>query len=126
MDRVVWEYVQFQDFLRKSGASPRLSAMGYISEPDAKVVAAPSGQYFTTEPEHIKAILATQFDSYEKGKSFSVFWRPRPGLALMGSWLSDISFLSYLGPEFNLAMESILGVGVFNSDGMFLYQPKGI
>ncbi len=24
-------------------------------------------QYFTTEPEYIKAILATKFDSFEKG-----------------------------------------------------------
>ncbi|KII89790.1 hypothetical protein PLICRDRAFT_565689 [Plicaturopsis crispa FD-325 SS-3] len=42
---------------------------------------------FTTEPEHIKAILATQFDVFDKGHIFS-------------------SVLS-----------SVLGTGVFNSDG---------
>ncbi|KAI0823758.1 cytochrome P450 [Trametes gibbosa] len=42
---------------------------------------------FTTEPEHIKAILATDFGSYEKG------------------------------PSFRLQMKSLLGDGVFNADG---------
>ncbi|KAI0374100.1 cytochrome P450 [Pilatotrama ljubarskyi] len=42
---------------------------------------------FTTEPEHIKAILATDFPSYEKG------------------------------PSFRDQMKSLLGVGVFNADG---------
>ncbi|KAH9914218.1 cytochrome P450 [Fomitopsis serialis] len=42
---------------------------------------------FTTEPEHIKIILATDFNNYIKGKRFRV------------------------------AMESVLGSGVFNSDG---------
>ncbi|KII89804.1 hypothetical protein PLICRDRAFT_39976 [Plicaturopsis crispa FD-325 SS-3] len=42
---------------------------------------------FTTEPEHIKAILATQFDTFDKG----------PALAS--------------------ALDSLLGTGVFNSDG---------
>jgi hypothetical protein len=42
---------------------------------------------FTTEPEYIKAILATQFDSFEKGRVT------------------------------NFPMYSLLGTGVFNSDG---------
>ncbi|KAF8164307.1 cytochrome P450 [Pholiota molesta] len=41
----------------------------------------------TAEPEHIKQILATQFDAYEKG------------------------------PAFNSQFSSLLGTGVFNSDG---------
>ncbi|KAF8960212.1 cytochrome P450 [Flammula alnicola] len=44
-------------------------------------------RFFTTEPEYIKTILATKFDSYEKG------------------------------PLFNDQMRSVLGTGVFNSDG---------
>ncbi|KAL5519382.1 hypothetical protein ACEPAH_1065 [Sanghuangporus vaninii] len=44
-------------------------------------------QIFTMEPEHIKALLATQFDNFEKG---------------------DI---------FKFSMRSVLGDGVFNSDG---------
>ncbi|TDL14036.1 cytochrome P450, partial [Rickenella mellea] len=44
-------------------------------------------QLFTTQPEHIKAILATDFNSFEKGK------------------------------RFHIIMESVLGTGVFNSDG---------
>jgi len=42
---------------------------------------------FTSEPEHIKQILATEFVNFEKGK------------------------------EFNYATNSVLGTGVFNSDG---------
>ncbi|TDL19800.1 cytochrome P450 [Rickenella mellea] len=42
---------------------------------------------FTTQPEHIKAILATDFGGYEKGS------------------------------RFHEIMESVLGTGVFNSDG---------
>ncbi|KAI6040650.1 cytochrome P450 [Pisolithus marmoratus] len=49
---------------------------------------------FTTEPEHIKAILATQFDSFEKGP---VFWDQ---------------------------LSALLGTRVFNSDGALLpYSP---
>ncbi|EAU82482.2 cytochrome P450 monooxygenase pc-3 [Coprinopsis cinerea okayama7 len=44
-------------------------------------------RFFTVEPDHIKAILATQFESFEKGPNFQRF------------------------------MGSILGTGVFNSDG---------
>ncbi|KAH9483141.1 Cytochrome P450 monooxygenase 75 [Psilocybe cubensis] len=44
-------------------------------------------RFFTTEPEYIKAILATQFENFEKG------------------------------PLFNDQMRSVLGTGVFNSDG---------
>ncbi|KII89780.1 hypothetical protein PLICRDRAFT_174617 [Plicaturopsis crispa FD-325 SS-3] len=42
---------------------------------------------FTTEPEYVKAILATQFDSFDKG------------------------------PDTNGQFNSLLGTGVFNSDG---------
>ncbi|KAF8959368.1 cytochrome P450 [Flammula alnicola] len=41
----------------------------------------------TAEPEHVKAILATQFDSFEKG------------------------------PIFHTQMNSLLGTGIFNADG---------
>ncbi|TFK35037.1 cytochrome P450 monooxygenase pc-3 [Crucibulum laeve] len=44
-------------------------------------------RFFTCEPEHIKAILATQFDNFEKG------------------------------PQFQEQMKAVLGTGVFNSDG---------
>ncbi|KAI6151601.1 cytochrome P450 [Pisolithus tinctorius] len=44
-------------------------------------------QIFTTEPEHIKAVLSTQFNSFEKGP---VFWDQ---------------------------VSALLGTGVFNSDG---------
>ncbi|KAI5997178.1 cytochrome P450 [Pisolithus albus] len=44
----------------------------------------------TTEPEHFKAILATQFNSFEKGK---------------------------LRPEFADELRGLLGTGVFNADG---------
>ncbi|KAF8075954.1 cytochrome P450 monooxygenase pc-3 [Lyophyllum atratum] len=44
-------------------------------------------RFFTAEPGYIKAILATQFDAFEKG------------------------------PQFDLQMRSFLGTGVFNSDG---------
>ncbi|KAF7967691.1 hypothetical protein HWV62_33339 [Athelia sp. TMB] len=42
---------------------------------------------FTTEPDHIKSILATDFNNFEKGE------------------------------KFHSGMESLLGTGVFNSDG---------
>ncbi|KAF5387696.1 hypothetical protein D9615_000007 [Tricholomella constricta] len=48
-------------------------------------------RFFTAEPDYIKAILATQFDAFEKGKSKR--------------------------PAFELQMRSFLGTGVFNSDG---------
>ncbi|KAF9443684.1 cytochrome P450 [Macrolepiota fuliginosa MF-IS2] len=44
-------------------------------------------RFVTTEPEHIKAILATQFEGFEKGR------------------------------KFNIALGTVLGTGVFNSDG---------
>ncbi|KAH6890040.1 cytochrome P450 monooxygenase pc-3 [Coprinopsis sp. MPI-PUGE-AT-0042] len=44
-------------------------------------------RFFTIEPDYIKAMLATQFDNFEKG------------------------------PVFEKQMDSILGTGVFNSDG---------
>ncbi|KAI6168973.1 cytochrome P450 [Pisolithus thermaeus] len=59
---------------------------------------------FTTEPEHIKAILATQFNSFEKGK-------PPTGVKLL-LFLTTVS-----GPEFSDQLSALLGTGVFNSDG---------
>ncbi|KAI5984812.1 cytochrome P450 [Pisolithus marmoratus] len=50
---------------------------------------------FTTEPEHIKAILSTQFDSFEKGSCFH----------------------NCSGPVFWDQLSALLGTGVFNSDG---------
>ncbi|KII89803.1 hypothetical protein PLICRDRAFT_174635 [Plicaturopsis crispa FD-325 SS-3] len=47
---------------------------------------------FTTEPEHIKAILATQFDVFDKG------------------------------PVVNAQFDSLLGTGVFNSDGAIFHR----
>ncbi|VDB95399.1 unnamed protein product [Peniophora sp. CBMAI 1063] len=44
-------------------------------------------QYYTMEPQHVKAVLATQFDDWEKGDVFKG------------------------------QMQSVLGTGVFNSDG---------
>ncbi|KAJ3573840.1 hypothetical protein NP233_g2179 [Leucocoprinus birnbaumii] len=44
-------------------------------------------RYFTTEPDHVKAVLATQFDAFEKG------------------------------PAVFDQLKSLLGAGVFNSDG---------
>jgi len=41
------------------------------------------------EPEHVKAVLATQFDNFEKGSIFTK------------------------------QMNSLLGTGVFNSDGVY-------
>ncbi|KAF9468760.1 cytochrome P450 [Collybia nuda] len=60
---------------------------------------------FTTEPEYIKAILATQFEYFEKGRPF------------MKALLEQIQILYFTGPEFYLQMKSFLGTGVFNSDG---------
>ncbi|KAF9475881.1 cytochrome P450 [Pholiota conissans] len=49
-------------------------------------------QLVTAEPEHIKQILATQFDSYEKG------------------------------PDLDEQFSSLLGTGVFNSDGDIFHR----
>ncbi|KAI6168966.1 cytochrome P450 [Pisolithus thermaeus] len=59
---------------------------------------------FTTEPEHIKAILATQFNSFEKGK-------PPTGVKV-SLFLTTIS-----GPVLWDQLSGLLGTGVFNSDG---------
>ncbi|KAI6117314.1 hypothetical protein EV401DRAFT_1969734 [Pisolithus croceorrhizus] len=61
---------------------------------------------FTTEPEHIKTILATQFNSFEKGK-------PPTGVKL-SLFLTTVS-----GPEFSDQLSALLGSGVFNSDTRF-------
>ncbi|KAI6099109.1 cytochrome P450 [Pisolithus sp. B1] len=63
-------------------------------------------QIFTTEPEHIKAILATQFNSFEKGK-------PPTGVKAP-FFLTTVS-----GPELWDQLSALLGTGVFNSDGTF-------
>ncbi|TFK28591.1 cytochrome P450 monooxygenase pc-3 [Coprinopsis marcescibilis] len=49
-------------------------------------------RFLTVEPDHIKAILATQFESFEKG------------------------------PTFQRMMSTILGTGVFNSDGDMFHR----
>ncbi|KAI6119970.1 cytochrome P450 [Pisolithus croceorrhizus] len=59
---------------------------------------------FTTEPEHIKAILATQFSSFEKGKPATEVKVP--------FLLTTVS-----GPELWDQLNALLGTGVFNSDG---------
>ncbi|PPQ95842.1 hypothetical protein CVT26_015972 [Gymnopilus dilepis] len=61
----------------------------------------------TLEPEHVKALLSTQFEYFEKGRSRLV--------ALVNSdliWLVEPS-----GPIFQFMMDSLLGTGVFNADG---------
>ncbi|KAI6119964.1 cytochrome P450 [Pisolithus croceorrhizus] len=58
---------------------------------------------FTTEPEHIKAILVTQFNSFEKGE---------PPAGVRVSFLTTVS-----GVEFSDQLSALLGTGVFNSDG---------
>lgn len=56
------------------------------------------------EPDVIKAMLATQFDSFHKGKIES-----KSGKAAY--------FDSTSGPVFIHQMQSLLGLGIFNSDG---------
>lgn len=62
---------------------------------------------FTTSPEHIKLILATDFQNYVKGKSFGFdpIWH---------------SSYAVSGERFHKTMFSVLGSGVFNSDGMLI------
>ncbi|KAL5494825.1 hypothetical protein ACEPAI_287 [Sanghuangporus weigelae] len=62
----------------------------------------------TMEPEHIKAVLATEFDNFEKGgiviRNLSVF-------------LLTYFYFHSIGDQFKIYMQSVLGDGVFNSDG---------
>lgn len=59
---------------------------------------------FTTSPEYIKIVLATDFANYEKGTS------PCPMHAESNHHAST-------GEEFNTVVASLLGNGVFSSDG---------
>lgn len=59
---------------------------------------------FTSSPEHIKLILATDFNNYVKGLLVS----------LLGV-RCDANILP--GKRFHNTMFSVLGSGVFNSDG---------
>ncbi|KIK16479.1 hypothetical protein PISMIDRAFT_113306 [Pisolithus microcarpus 441] len=61
---------------------------------------------FTTEPEHIKAILSTQFNSFEKGKLL-----PMP-IRSVSFFLTEVP-----GPVLWDQLNALLGTGVFNSDG---------
>jgi len=58
------------------------------------------------EPESIKAILATKFDSFEKGER-TEFMRLSKFRAQTTS----------AGPVFQNQAKGVLGTGVFNSDG---------
>ncbi|KAK0190285.1 cytochrome P450 monooxygenase pc-3 [Armillaria mellea] len=62
-------------------------------------------QVITMEPEHIKAILATQFQEFEKG------W-----ITLCVSSARSLKMLMK-AQSLSQAMGSLLGAGVFNSDG---------
>ncbi len=65
----------------------------------------------TTNPKHIQRILATNFDNFEKGEF---------GLSINRS---SIEF-DWEGETFQDTMASVLGTGVFNSDGkMWKYVP---
>ena len=72
---------------------------------------------FTTCPEHIQIILATDFQNYVKGTMLSVRFPP----------------YASIGERFQEGMASMLGTGVFNADGssllsvyLFLTCPKVI
>ena len=54
----------------------------------------------------IKAILATQFDAFEKGR-----WH------LYNVW-KNLQYAKFLGPTSQFQFKSLLGEGIFNSDGM--------
>ncbi|CAK5272720.1 unnamed protein product, partial [Mycena citricolor] len=62
----------------------------------------------TTSPDHIKQILATDFNNYEKGASVVC-----PAEAERIS----LPINSFAGERFQQEMNSVLGSGVFNSDG---------
>lgn len=66
--------------------------------------------FVTTSPKHLQTILATDFANFQKG-------------TLSSASLEDPSlevFKTSLGPWFQDSMNSVLGTGVFNADGMFL------
>ena len=58
----------------------------------------------TASPEHLKVMLVTDFPNYVKGTS----------LKRISAWMSNYLFV---GEEFHEAMNTVLGSGVFNSDG---------
>ncbi|KAJ7031138.1 cytochrome P450 [Mycena alexandri] len=58
---------------------------------------------FTTEPEYIKAILATDFDNYWKGGSTDQILRTKRKR-------------TFSGPNDSRLLQSLLGFGVFNTD----------
>ena len=60
---------------------------------------------FTTSPEHLKLILATEFDNYVKGQTYLFI-----GVICKTN-------LSNLGAGLQQRMEDLLGIGVFTSDG---------
>jgi len=60
----------------------------------------------TTSPEHLKLILATDFDNYVKGQVY-----------LLHIGVIRKTILSNAGAKFQQRMEDFLGIGVFNSDG---------
>ena len=60
----------------------------------------------TTSPEHLKLILATDFDNYVKGQNH-----------LPLAWAIRTTTLWNAGTRFQRRMEDFLGIGVFNSDG---------
>ena len=61
----------------------------------------------TAEPHHVKAILATQFDDFDKGRWKSSQYHVD----------KDRSSMTTLGPMFYSQFRSLLGEGVFNADG---------
>ncbi|KAJ3569110.1 hypothetical protein NP233_g5265 [Leucocoprinus birnbaumii] len=62
---------------------------------------------FTASPEHVKLILATDFENYVKG--------PHHRSSYAASRLIFLDHKS--GTRFQRSMQDVLGVGVFNSDG---------
>lgn len=100
MDEGLRLYLECQDIIRKQGEAKHnllLILTNYCVH-----------QFFTSEPEYIKAILATMFDSFEKGEKY-----------LATACLFALHILSS-GPKFNAQMQTLLGTGVFNSDGKIL------
>jgi hypothetical protein len=55
-------------------------------------------QVFTCEPQHIKAILATQFAAFEKGPAFRDIFNPLLGTGVFAAD-GTISLASFLGTE---------------------------
>ncbi|KAG1731966.1 cytochrome P450 monooxygenase pc-3 [Suillus paluster] len=66
----------------------------------------------TAEPEHIKAILSTKFNSFGKGAYIEFITRPPIDLTTHG----------VKGPYPGIQFQSLLGTGVFNADGGHNYK----